>query len=465
MKSIVRRQYLLILAAISIFSMYSFLKADDPKDAPISMPYKAAGLSDRQAAAHLLSRFTYGAMPGQVDEVVKTGVVKWFEKQLTGRQKDDSLKQLLAQYDLISYSNEQVSKVFPRGGQLVRMAIAEGVIDKDSVGTQNRKEYKGKLDSFMTAKGFKPERELFRQFINQKIYRAAYTENQLQEVLTDFWFNHFNVSMTKNDCAKFIPGYERDVIRPNVTGKFENLLLATAKSPAMLLFLDNFTSTGSNQNMDAETPRQAGKVLSKPDPMKRTLQQKTTKIKKNSQGLNENYAREVMELHTLGVDGGYTQQDVTQAAGILTGWTIYPMGDYGKTVAIQKIIDRIGEDKLAERGFVRDGDFLFTPNRHDNSDKVVLGKTFKGNDGYQEGVQLLRMLAHHPSTAKFISRKLAVRFVSDHPPASLIDKMAKTFAAKDGNIEQVLITMVSSPEFWSKTALREKTKSPFELAM
>ncbi len=449
MKINLKKYLLLLLLAAMGLPLSSFLYEDIAVQKPVSMPYKAAGLTEKQAAAHLLGRFTYGATPGQVDEVTKTGLLKWFKKQLESRAGDDSLKQLLAGYDLLGYSNQKVSETFPRGGQLVRMAIAEGVINKDSVNKQNNKEYRSKLDSFMSAKGMKPERELFRQFINQKIYRAAYTENQLQEVLTDFWFNHFNVSITKNDCARFIPAYERDVIRPNALGKFEELLLATAKSPAMLLYLDNFSSSGVNSDMDNNG-----------GPFKKRVAQK-----KKGQGLNENYAREVMELHTLGVDGGYTQQDVTQAAGVLTGWTIYPMGEYGRTGAIQKLLDRVGEDKLAERGFVREGDFLFTPNRHDNSDKVVLGKTFKGSGGYQEGVELLKMLAHHASTAKFISGKLAVRFVSDNPPASLINKMATTFLNKNGDIKEVLITMVSSPEFWSKEALREKTKSPFELTM
>jgi hypothetical protein len=172
-----------------------------------------------------------------------------------------------------------------------------------------------------------------------------------------------------------------------------------------------------------------------------------------------------MELHTLGVDGGYTQQDVTQAAKVLTGWTVFPISNYGGSNAMTKIVERIGEDKLEQRGFVHEGDFLFAANRHDNSEKRVLGKTFPAGGGYNEGVQLLKMLAHHPSTAKIISQKIAVRFVSDNPPQSLVDKMAKTFTEHDGDIKQVMLAMVSSPEFWSKEAIREKTKSPFELAI
>ncbi|MBC7616203.1 MAG: DUF1800 domain-containing protein, partial [Pedobacter sp.] len=170
-------------------------------------------------------------------------------------------------------------------------------------------------------------------------------------------------------------------------------------------------------------------------------------------------------LHTLGVDGGYTQSDVTQAARVLTGWTIAPMSDNGYGYAMKKVLEKAGNDNLRKRGFVMDGDFLFAVNRHDNGEKIVLGKKFPAGGGYEEGVALLKMLAHHPSAAKFIAKKLATRFVSDAPPQSLIDKMAKTFLSADGDIKSVLMTMVSATEFWSADALREKTKSPFELAI
>ena len=438
------------------------------------LPYKQAGLTERQAAAHLLGRFTYGATPGQIDAVVKTGLEKWFNQQLDGNMPDDSLNRALDKYDVLKLTNTEIANTYPKGGQIVRMAVKDGVINKDSVNKVDKKEYKEQLAAYMQQKGLKPEQELFRQFINQKIVRAAYTNNQLQEVLTDFWFNHFNVSITKNDCAEFIPAYERDVIRPNVLGKFDQLLLATAKSPAMLYFLDNFSSSGTNTNANTNQAAMAKfqmrfanqQTAGMGDSASRQAQI-LTKLKqaKKAQGLNENYAREVMELHTLGVDGGYTQQDVTQAARVLTGWTVYPMGDNGYGTAVKKLMDQAGEDKLEQRGFVHQGDFLFVPNRHDNGGKTVLGKQFGPDGGYEEGVQLLEMLAHHPSTAHFVCQKLAVRFVSDNPPKSLVDKMVKTFLQKDGNIKQVLMTMVAAPEFWSKDALREKTKSPFELAI
>lgn len=388
----------------------------------LRLPWRQAGLTERQAAAHLLSRFTYGAMPGQVDAVVKMGLENWFAQQLAAQDPDDSLEQILSRYDALELSNEQVAETYPRNGQVIRMAIRDGVVDKDSV-RADRAAYRQVIRQYMEEKGYKRQQELFRQFFCQKILRAAYSENQLQEVMTDFWFNHFNVSLTKNDCAEFIPAYERDVIRPNALGRFNELLLKTAKSPAMLYYLDNFSSSG---------------------PARDTAQKR--------RGLNENYAREVMELHTLGVDGGYTQQDVTEAARVLTGWGIYPMGDFAR-------LPRMGI------GSMHDGDFFFNANRHDKGEKVVMGHVFPAGGGYEEGVDLLNMLAHHPSTAKFICHKIAVRFVSDDPPATLVNKMANTFLEKNGDIRQVLITMVSAPEFWSADALREKTKAPFELAI
>ena len=459
----------IFILSIASLVLFSFFKEPLYKS-HFSFPYKKAGLTERQAAAHLLSRFTYGATKGQVEQVVNMGLEKWFEQQLTGSLPDDSLNARLNNYDALKLSNAQIVSMFPRPAQILKMAIQDGVINKDSVDKSDKKEYRQQLQAYMQQKGLKPQQELFRQFINQKILRAAYSNNQLQEVLTDFWFNHFNVSITKNDCAEFIPDYERDVIRPNVFGKFENLLLSTAKSPAMLLYLDNFSSSGENTNANLPQNQKLQQIIQQKQAEMMTdsaqkNQHKKLQNTKRAQGLNENYAREVMELHTLGVDGGYTQQDVTQAARVLTGWTIYPMNDYGPGNQIKKIIERVGEDKLTERGFVHDGDFLFAINRHDNKEKTVLGKTFTANGGYDEGVKLLTMLAHHPSTAKFICKKLAVHFVSDNPPQSLIDKMAKTFLDKDGDIKEVLITMTTSPEFWSKDVIRAKTKSPFELAL
>jgi uncharacterized protein (DUF1800 family) len=460
MKALLKFFYIPLIALTGLIFFSSFLSS---KNDALTIAYKKAGLSDREAALHLLNRFTYGVRSEDIDQALKMGLGNWLNEQLKGNLEDEDLKNRLKNYDAINLTNTQVEETYPKGAKVLRMAIKDGFIDKDSVNkADNKKDYRDKLQAYMQQKGIKPPQELYRQFVSQKILRATYSNNQLREVLTDFWFNHFNVSLTKNDCAMYIPAYERDVIRPNVFGKFDNLLIATAKSPAMLFYLDNFSSQANEsdqqQNMMGMMENRVGN-----DKNKLAALQKFKKAKK-TQGLNENYAREVMELHTLGVDGGYTQTDVTQAARVLTGWTINPSDKDGYGGVFQKMIDKVGKDKLEERGFVFDGDFLFAQNRHDTGDKLVLGKKFS-NNGYKEGVELLEMLAHNPSTAKFISSKIAVRFVSDKPSKSLVDNMSKTFLSKDGDIKQVLLTMVESPEFWNKDALREKTKSPFELAI
>lgn len=467
-KSILKIFVLPFLLAFCGILFAAYIK---PSPAAIKFPYKNAGLTDREAAAHLLNRFSFGQQPGDIDKVLKIGLEKWFTQQLAANQKDERLEKMLSSYDALNLSNAEVIKIYPKNAQVLRWAIRDGVIHKDSVNLSDRKKYREQIAAYMLEKGYKPQADLFRQLINQKILRAAYSNNQLKEVLTDFWFNHFNVSITKNISAEYIPAYERDVIRPHVFGQFSELLIATAKSPAMLFFLDNFSSAGTLENtrkpqngkVQQQMPSNAAMQMGDSTSMRTQIVSKLQENRKN-QGLNENYAREVMELHTLGVDGGYSQSDVTQAARILTGWSVAPMENaYG--TPLKKMIEKAGEDNLKKRGFVFEGDFMFAANRHDRGSKTVLGKVFPANRGYEEGVELLNMLAQHPSTAKFISRKLAVRFVSDNPSEALVERMSATFNEKNGNISEVLLSMVTSPEFWSKEALREKTKSPFELAM
>ncbi len=458
---------LFILASALVITAFTTVDANEKG---IKFPYKKAGLTERQAAAHLLSRFTFGATPNQIDALVNEGLEKWFAEQLNANLANDSLNQKLAPYETLTMSNIEVVKMFPQPGQIIRMAVKEGLIDKDSVNKTDRKEYREKLAELMQKNGYKPQQELYRQLINQKILRAAYSNNQLQEVLANFWFNHFNVSLTKNECGHYVTAYERDVIRPNVFGKFETLLLATAKSPAMLTYLDNARSVANdtrpvNLKVAAYILKQMQSGAITDSNMNKMVAMDKVEKARKAQGLNENYAREIMELHTLGVDGGYTQKDVTNAAKVLTGWTLNPSVNAYGAQAAKKIIDKVGDERLIKLGFVQDGDFMFNANKHDKTEKVILGQTFAANGGYDEGLKLIGMLAHNAATANFISKKIAVRFVSDVPSKTLIDKMAKTFLEKDGDIKQVLITMVNSPEFWNKEALREKTKSPFELAI
>ncbi len=458
MKNKFRIAFFLLLPVLGGLLLSSFKKTGDATSN--LFPYKQAGLTDREAAAHILNRFSFGVKPGQVEEVTRMGVEDWFKTQLAASFKDDSLNAFLKSYESLSMSNAEIVETFPKGGQLLKKAIKDGVIDKDAAKGEDKKEYKKDIKKYMDEKGYKPQAELFRQLINQKILRATYSGNQLKEVLTDFWFNHFNVTISKGEVGQFVTSYERDVIRPNVLGKFETLLLATAKSPAMLTYLDNFKSTVNDEN--ATGPQL--KMAEKREEMMESAMQKANaneKIKKpKMQGLNENYAREIMELHTLGVDGGYTQADVTQAARILTGWSLNPEVEYN--VKAQR---KPNERRRSQLGFVLEDDFLFAANKHDRGAKKVLGVDFPAGGGYEEGLQLIHLLATHSSTAKFISRKLATRFVSDNPSQSLVDKMAKTFLEKEGDIKEVLMTMVAAPEFWMKSTLREKTKSPFELAI
>jgi uncharacterized protein (DUF1800 family) len=267
-------------------------------------------------------------------------------------------------------------------------------------------------------------------------------------VLTDFWFNHFNVFIGKGADRYLVTAYERDVIRPHVLGKFKDLLVSTARSPAMLFYLDNWQSEGPNsdaaQNRPAAAHVQPGwrpragwnprSVALHPAPQGQQPDSQNNPQKHRS-GLNENYARELMELQTLGVNGGFTQQDVTEVARVFTGWTLE-------------------EPRLG-------GEFVLKPRLHEPGDKVVLGHTIKG-DGESEGLQVLDLLAQNPATARFICTELAQRFVSDQPPQSLIDGMSKTFLKSDGDLREVLRAMFRSREFWAPEAYRARIKTPLE---
>jgi uncharacterized protein (DUF1800 family) len=270
-----------------------------------------------------------------------------------------------------------------------------------------------------------PQRMVAEELMAERLTRDIYSSAQLQEVMTDFWLNHFNIYLRKNEeTPYYLASYARDTIKPNALGKFEDLLGAVAHSPSMLLYLDNSESMGP----DSPAAERA-KVQQSRNPGKN---------KKADEGLNENYARELMELHTLGVNGGYTQADVTQVARILTGWTV----------------------NQPQRG----GGFEFNENRHEPGAKKVMGTKFK-DDGEREGEELLHFLVTRPATAQFISRKLAIRFVSDDPPQALVDRMAKTYMSTGGDIAAMLRTLFHSPEFWAASDYRAKVKTPLEFVV
>ncbi len=452
------------------------------------------GLSKDQEILHALDRLTFGPRPGDVAMVKKMGLKKWIELQLhpdqipenpllEARLKPLESLRMTAAETIATYPSQQLIRAVALGKQqlpedpVARAAVERRVAKIDAkrqvaddqplpprislnqilTTQQVRIVRSGNLDSrqallasipsekwddlsmaltqnernqllaaaspdlrrtLMLAN--RPEQVVISDLNQGKLFRAIYSDRQLEEVLTDFWYNHFNVDMGKGAAQFFVPSYERDAIRPHVLGKFRELLEATATSPAMLFYLDNWQS----QAPPVPNPNAKNAKNAKQAP-------------KNARGLNENYARELMELHTLGVDGGYTQQDIVEVARCFTGWTI----------------------NQPNQG----GSFTFNEKTHDKGERTVLGVTIPAGGGQEDGEKVLDILARHPSTAKFISRELAQRFVADNPPPSLVDRMAQTFQSSDGDIREVLRTMFNSPEFFSQGAYHAKVKTPFEM--
>jgi uncharacterized protein (DUF1800 family) len=483
-------------------------------------PSSTFQMDARKRALHAINRLTFGPRPGELERVMAMGVDKWIDQQLHPDKLDNSaIETRLAPLRTLRMNTRELAENFPPP-QMVK-AVAEGkqpmphdatqraiyraqmaryeakkeakeaasaeapTDGKQSPETMNNAErmrrraqrvegdrralelldlppdqrvkeilhmspeeqrtlslaLKGKQDQFMKDLDPKqremlvalnnPQQVVATELVQGKLLRAIYSEHQLEELMTDFWFNHFNVFMGKGADRYFLTSYERDVIRPHALGKFEDLLVATAQSPAMLFYLDNWLSVGPNSEVALGMPKH-------PDARGRVRPRLRPQPKRKRGGLNENYGRELMELHSLGVNGGYTQKDVTEVARVFTGWTL----------------------KEPRKG----GGFIFEERMHEPGDKVILGHRIKGK-GEKEGRELLHILGHHPSTARFICGKIAMRFVSDNPPQPLIDRMAQTFLKQDGNIAQVLKTMLDSPEFWSQDTYRAKVKTPLEFVV
>jgi len=458
------------------------------------LPHSA--LTEDQAIVHALNRLGYGPRPGDIEAVKQMGLEKWIDRQLHPETIDDSaLESRLQMFSTLSMSSENLLSQFPDAQEAARrqgvsleeyrneqqrqikdlqaadlvnaIAAAQSDVMPSPRAAAARKKMQDDSASGDSAdmpppvKGGKkaaggipadrlanfqvmhtPAR-IVAELAMAKMDRAVYSERQLNEQMVDFWFNHFNVFAGKGVDRWLLTSYERDAIRPNAMGKFRDLLEATAKSPAMLFYLDNWQSVDPQawaRLQEMQEQRRAFRARAGGpfgnDPNMPGPDAAQAKAKKQDRGLNENYGREIMELHTLGVDGGYTQKDVTEIARCFTGWTI--------------------------RAPRKEAVFEFQERLHDNKPKIVLGHRIDAG-GMKDGEQVLDLLARDPHTAHHISFEIARHFVSDNPPDALVSRMAETFEATDGDIRAVLHTMIVSPEFWSKDAYRAKIKTPFEL--
>ncbi|HEX8558522.1 MAG TPA: DUF1800 domain-containing protein [Pyrinomonadaceae bacterium] len=507
----------------------------------------AGRMTEEQRAVHVLNRLAFGARPGDVERVRRMGVEAYVEQQLNPSRVDDAaLEARLRGFPTLGMTNSELLAKYPQPGRLLRRLERDGNLPPELEGlvrprqqqqngaaqtdapAQNadaeraiaeamrppaprrqdaaqdggdpqRRAYRQAVAKYMREQGLESPQRVMYELNASRILRAVYSERQLQEVMVDFWTNHFNVYAQKGADRWFLTSYDRDVIRPNALGNFRDLLEATAKSPAMLFYLDNFQSVSPNarganrrqlrrQQTDAdgagrmrpgglfgarrmrqgEARRRAaereqrrqgrgeGEMATQAEGQaapqaegQTAMERPRPRPQRPRRGVNENYARELMELHTLGVDGGYTQKDVQEVARAFTGWTINAprgAGLYG-----------------ADAGESRAGTFVFNPRTHDPGEKTVLGVRIPAGGGVEDGRKVLNVLVAHPSTAKFIATKLSRKFVSDDPSPALVARVAEAFRKSNGDIKETLRAVFSSPEFNSAEARRAKIKTPFEL--
>jgi uncharacterized protein (DUF1800 family) len=417
--------------------------------------------ADAPTVLHVLNRVGFGPTPGEVERVQQLGLAAYLEQQLhPERLADKALEARLADFSTLSLSSRQLAEKYYLPVQELRR---QQQAQKGAAPAKDPKKDPKMTDPAMAGAvgaaappppaaaqpspevrmAQQAEQNVVNELMQAKVLRAVMSERQLSEVMDDFWFNHFNVFIQKGQVREYITEYEHDVIRPRVLGNFRDLLGAVAHSPAMLFYLDNFQSATPNQSaMVAMTPdlqRRLQNPRLTPAERQQMLQRMQQANNQGPRGLNENYARELMELHTLGVDGGYTQQDVQQVARALTGWTI---------------------DQPRNGGA-----FVFRPAMHDFGEKTILGVHFPAGHGADEGEKVLDLLAMHPQTAHHIAYQLSQRFVADEPPATLVDRAAKTFLSTKGDIREVVRTIITSPEFFSVDAYRAKVKTPLEFVV
>ena len=383
-------------------------------------------LTDRERTMHALNRLAFGPRPGEVDRITRLGVDAWIDQQLhPERIPDRALDARLAGMATLQLSNADLLTRFYAPVVEARKE-AKNEAGKDG-GAVDKKELRREFMKDVPPEQ-RPQR-VMEELQSQRLLRAALSERQLNEVMVDFWMNHFNVFSGKGIDRFLLTSYERDTVRPHIWGHFEDLLMATAKSPAMLFYLDNARSVAAPENRPVRMQRYGRGRFFAP-----AMQQNA-----NRGGLNENYAREIMELHTLGVNGGYSQKDVTELARVLTGWSITGRRDGGEGAA-----------------------FVFRPQLHDAGPKSVLGVRFGPGGGMEEGERMIHILAHQPATAHHIAFQLCQRLVADDPPNALVDRVARTFLTTDGDLRQTVKAVIDSPEFWAPASYRSKVKSPFE---
>src|SRR5215217_2935887 len=373
---------------------------------------KAPGLTEEQRIVHVLNRLGFGARPGDVERVKAMGLENYINQQLNPEKIVDTVAEnKVRDLSVLNMATAELYEKYPQPGQLLRQLQARGMLpaemsSEETKNNQNQppanplenEKYRKVIQEYYRENGLQRPQRIIDELQASRILRAVYSERQLQEVMVDFWTNHFNVFAGKGADRWLLPAYDRDTIRPNALSKFSTLLQATAQSPAMLFYLDNFQSVSPNAN-----PRGGALQRLRPEQPQR-----------QRRGINENYARELMELHTLGVDGGYTQKDVQEIARCFTGWTIFqPRGGAAAVNAM-----------MGEAGRRNPGTFFFNARAHDDGEKTVLGHKIPAGGGIKDGLTVLDILAHHSSTAKFIATKLVRHFVSDTPPQSLIDGVA-----------------------------------------
>ena len=493
----------LAIAALLLSTFAAGISAQQMKESMKAQPTKkATKLTDEQRILHVLNRLGFGARPGDVERVKAIGIENYINQQLfPGKINDSTTEARLQNLETLRMTTAQLYEKYPQPGQLLRQLERRNNLPADlaaardnrtkgganaapaandqkagegmnaemqgpanpatnntannNANPMNNAEYRRAVFQYFKENNLRPPQFMTGELQMSRILRAIYSERQLQEVLVDFWTNHFNVYANKGADRWLLISYDRDTIRPHTLGKFADLLRATAESPAMLFYLDNFQSVSPNAQPQ-QRPRQG--LLRNPSLMNNPQDQRPPQ-QQQRRGINENYARELMELHTLGVEGGYTQKDVQEVARCFTGWTIY--APRGAGVAAQAMSDGRRLEMLRENA----GKFFFNSRVHDDGEKTVLGHKIPAGGGAKDGLMVLDILAHHPATAKFVATKLVRHFVADNPPPALVDRVAQTFIKTDGDIREVLKAIFFSPEFNSTDAYRAKIKRPFELAI